>query len=87
MVSKINKAGTRPAFPTKGPFEPGLKNSSFAYPGITIRDWFARIGACGDAGHAFCPDTGNFHNNCGEPFIGTAEYAARAITQDGRAGE
>ena len=40
-MSKINKAGARPAFPTKGPFEPGLKNSSFAYPGITIRDWFA----------------------------------------------
>jgi hypothetical protein len=40
-MNKIDKAGRRPAFPTKGPFEPGLKNATFAYPGITVRDWFA----------------------------------------------
>lgn len=40
-MGKIDDAGRKPAFPTTGPFEPNLKNSSFTYPGITIRDWFA----------------------------------------------
>lgn len=41
MSAIFSKAGQKPAFPTRGPFEPGLENSSFAYPGISIRDYFA----------------------------------------------
>ncbi len=40
-------AGRKPAFPTTGPFEPNLKNSSFAYPGISIRDYFAAMALAG----------------------------------------
>lgn len=62
-MSIFSAAGQRPAFPTKGPFEPGLKNSSFSYPGISIRDWFAGqalIGLCqsemGDEQFTVSPD-------------------------------
>lgn len=35
------KDGRRPAFPAHGPFEPGIANTSYSYPGMTLRDYFA----------------------------------------------
>lgn len=72
-----SEAGRKPAFPTTGPFEPGLSNSSYAYPGVTIRDFFAAHALAGMLALPSDAYSGNFHNNCGEPFIGTAEYAYR----------
>lgn len=38
---KKDKASIAPAFPTEGPFDPDYKNTSFAYKGLTKREWFA----------------------------------------------
>lgn len=46
------------------------------HPGMSLRDWFAGQAM---AGMLAMPehDNGNFHNNCGEAFVGPARYAYR----------
>jgi len=61
-MSKI-KDGRRPAFPAHGPFEPGIANTSYAYPGMTLRDYFAAkalaglTSACDEGGNWTAPDS------------------------------
>lgn len=38
-MSKIKNGG--PAFPCEGPFNPDSSKTVFAYPGMSLRDWFA----------------------------------------------
>ncbi|TIN83069.1 hypothetical protein [Mesorhizobium sp.] len=42
---------------------------------MTLRDWFAGQALAGMLAMPSDPDSGNFHNNCGERFKGPAEYA------------
>lgn len=73
---KIDDGG--PAF-AGGLFEPqhgGSNDREPWNPGMSLRDWFAGqalVGMMAMPEH----DNGNFHNNCGEPFIGPAQYAYR----------
>lgn len=71
MTSKKIEDGG-PAFPT----EPNTQRGYFAHHGMSLRDWFAGQAL---AGMLAMPeaDNGNFHNNCGEAFIGPARYAYR----------
>ncbi len=39
MSNKIDDGG--PAFPCEGPFNPKFPASRYAYPGMSLRDWFA----------------------------------------------
>lgn len=65
---KIDDGG--PAYPH------GYSAQANSMPGMSLRDWFAGQAL---AGMLAMPehDNGNFHNNCGEPFIGPARYAYR----------
>jgi hypothetical protein len=42
---------------------------------MTLRDWFAGQVIAGIMAMPSDDSSGNFHNNCGEPFKGPAEYA------------
>lgn len=65
-----------PAFPPA--YEPDPNDYTKAvYRGLTKRDWFAAQALAGMLAMPSDPDSGNFHNNCGEPFIGAARYAYR----------
>lgn len=67
-MSKINDGG--PAF-AYGNHEQGGAS------GMSLRDWFAGQALAGMMAMPSDPYSGNFHNNCGEPFTGAAEYAYR----------
>ena len=69
-MTKTNDGGA--AFPNS--VQPDFQ---YAEAGMTLRDWFAGQALAGMLALPSDPDTGNFHNNCGEPFIGAAEYAYR----------
>lgn len=68
-MSKIEDGG--PAFPS-----PQCGDWSPEY-GMSLRDWFAGQALAGMLSMPSDPESGNFHNNCGVPFIGTARYAYR----------
>lgn len=68
---KIDDGGA--AFPRT---EQHADGATYFYHGMSLRDWFAGQAL---AGMLAIPehDNGNFHNNCGEAFIGPARYAYR----------
>ncbi len=69
---------SEPAFPTDNvsSYTPEGKKRPFS-PGMSLRDYFAGQALAGMMAMPSDPCSGNFHNNCGEPFIGAAEYAYR----------
>lgn len=72
---KIDDGG--PAFPCNNEqFTHGNPNVGNAWSGLSLRDWLAGQAL---AGMLAMPEheNGNFHNNCGEAFIGPARYAYR----------
>lgn len=72
-TKKIEDGG--PAFPPTA-FLNAKDQIAHGYDGMSLRDWFAGQAL---AGMLAMPehDNGNFHNNCGEMFIGPARYAYR----------
>jgi hypothetical protein len=77
MIGKKNIDEGGFAFPTSPIRGPNGRVLDHGSDGMSLRDWFAGQALAGMLAMPSDTDSGNFHNNCGEPFVGAAGYAYR----------